>query len=176
MKKRIRLMRSLGENLELVSNNSKFSIKPKRSFSRFTTYKRELIEKKKIKLRYNINNKTLNRLIATYTRKLSLDYFVMLLETRLDNVIYRSGVLKTRKQSRQFITHGLVRVNNNKVTSPCFTIKSNDLIIINISSSLTISNSYFYIVGGNIMVKSIMFYKNYKPSFNFFYLTKLLNR
>ncbi|MGX7458829.1 S4 domain-containing protein [Candidatus Vidania fulgoroideorum] len=174
-KRRLHLIRSIGENLELFSNNSKLSIKSKPGI-RFSTYKKELIEKRKIKIKYNINDRTLNRLLAIYDKNLSLDYFIMMLETRLDNVIYRSGFSKTRNQARQFIVHGLVKVNNIKVDKPSFIVNTNDFIFINVRNSIIINNSYFLIIGSIIKVTNILFYKNFKSSFNFFYLTKLLNK
>ncbi|QSW37973.1 hypothetical protein JSR06_00765 [Candidatus Vidania fulgoroideae] len=167
-------MKAIGENLELFSNNSKFSLKSINS-SKFSYYKRELIEKKKIKIRYNINNRAFNRLVINYNKVLDLDYLVMILETRIDNAIYRSGIVKTRKQSRQLIVHGHVKVNDNKISKPSFNIKVNDLIKININSSFILSNKYFIVLGGFIKIISVEFYKNYKSYFNFFNLSRLLN-
>ena len=49
-----------------------------------------------------------------------------MLETRLDNVVYRSGLAKTRAQARQMVNHGLFKVNSKKVSIPSFQVKVGD--------------------------------------------------
>jgi small subunit ribosomal protein S4 len=51
-----------------------------------------------------------------------------LLETRLDNVVYRIGFATTRPFARQMVTHGHIRVNGRKVSSPSFNVKPGDVI------------------------------------------------
>jgi len=55
---------------------------------------------------------------------------VALLETRLDNVLFRLGFSKTRRSARQAINHGHVRVNNKKVTIPSYHVKIGEMISI----------------------------------------------
>ena len=51
-----------------------------------------------------------------------------LLETRLDNVVYRLGFAKTRFQARQFVSHGHIKVNGKKLTIPSYQVKISDVI------------------------------------------------
>jgi small subunit ribosomal protein S4 len=51
-----------------------------------------------------------------------------LLELRLDNVVYRLGLARTRRMARQVVVHGHIRVNGNKVDIPSYTVKVGDVI------------------------------------------------
>ena len=51
-----------------------------------------------------------------------------LLETRLDNVVYRLGLAKTRRMARQVVVHGHIRVNGKKVDIPSYQVKKGDVI------------------------------------------------
>ena len=53
---------------------------------------------------------------------------VSLLETRLDNVVYRLGFAKTRAMARQFVTHGHVRVNGRRVNIPSYQVRPGDVV------------------------------------------------
>jgi small subunit ribosomal protein S4 len=53
---------------------------------------------------------------------------LLLLEQRLDNVVYRAGCASTRPQARQFVSHGLVQVNGKKVNIPSFRVKKGQVI------------------------------------------------
>jgi len=53
-----------------------------------------------------------------------------LLELRLDNVVYRFGLAKTRKQARQMVSHAHFTVNGNKVNIPSYQIKPNDVVAV----------------------------------------------
>ncbi len=55
---------------------------------------------------------------------------VMLLETRLDNVVYRLGLAQTRKQARQLVSHAHFLVNNKKVNIPSYRVKVGDVITV----------------------------------------------
>ena len=56
------------------------------------------------------------------------DNLLRLLETRLDNVVYRLGLAKTRRMARQIIVHGHIRVNGQKVDIPSYSVKVGDVI------------------------------------------------
>ena len=53
---------------------------------------------------------------------------IMLLETRLDNVVFRLGLCKTRKQARQMVSHAHFLVNGKKVNIPSYRVKVGDVI------------------------------------------------
>jgi small subunit ribosomal protein S4 len=54
------------------------------------------------------------------------EVFLQMLETRLDSVVYHLGFAKTRRQARQFVNHGHVRVNGHKVDIPSYRVKAGD--------------------------------------------------
>ncbi len=56
------------------------------------------------------------------------DNMIMLLETRLDNVVFRLGLCKTRKQARQMVSHAHFLVNGKKVNIPSYRVKVGDVI------------------------------------------------
>ena len=60
---------------------------------------------------------------------------LQLLETRLDNVVFRIGFATTRPFARQMVTHGHVRVNGRKVSSPSFNVKPGDVVEIRDSAA-----------------------------------------
>ncbi|MGX7585973.1 S4 domain-containing protein [Candidatus Vidania fulgoroideorum] len=171
--KRMRVMKSLNTNLELFSNNSKFTCSSRKNI-KSSIFKKELIEKKKIKIKYNVSESWLNNFIKNSKKELNISFIIKFLETRIDNVIYRSGFSKTRKQSRQFLSHGLVYVNSKRISKPSKIIKSGDLIFIKIKSSLLVDNDFFTIRNGFIKVKSTSYYKNYINFINPFLITRLL--
>ena len=65
----------------------------------------------------------------TSKRKVS-EYSLQILESRLDNVVFRLGYATTRAQARQFVTHGLFVVNGNKVDIPSYLVKPEDVITV----------------------------------------------
>jgi small subunit ribosomal protein S4 len=56
------------------------------------------------------------------------DNMLQLLESRLDNVVYRAGLARTRRQARQLVSHGHFLVNNRKVDVPSFQVSQYDII------------------------------------------------
>ena len=65
---------------------------------------------------------------AKRQRGVTGEIFLRLLESRLDNVIYRLGFGKTRQAARQFVGHGHIRVNGHKVDIPSFQVSEGDVI------------------------------------------------
>ena len=97
---------------------------------RISLYGLQLKEKKKAKFLYGI----LEKQFSNYYKKASLiegstgDNLMVLLEKRLDNVLYRSGLFTTRNQSRQAVNHGHFTVNSKKVNIPSFQVSIGDEI------------------------------------------------
>ena len=59
-----------------------------------------------------------------------------MLELRLDNVVYRAGFADTRRQARQFVSHGLINVNGKKVNIPSFNVSKGDIVSIRKESAV----------------------------------------
>jgi len=101
--------------------------KGKRRPSEFGT---QLREKQKAKVMYGLLEKQFRKLVelATSQKGDTEDILLALLERRLDNVVYRLGLSKSRMMSRQFVTHGHVMVNGKKMTIPSYTVQKGDVI------------------------------------------------
>ena len=93
-------------------------------------YGKQLNEKQKLRETYGVSEKQFRRLfvIAKADKDVVTGLaFMRLLETRLDNLVYRLGFARTRRQARQLVNHGHVLVNGKKVDIPSYLVKINDL-------------------------------------------------
>ena len=88
---------------------------------------------------------------ASRMRGVTGENLLMLLERRLDNVVYRLGMGDSRAHARQLVTHGHIRVNGKKVNIPSFRVKLNDEITIR-SGSQSMENLKQLREEGNRMV------------------------
>lgn len=95
-------------------------------------YAVHLNEKQKIRLTYLVSEKQFSKYYKKASRKTGVTGTILLqiLESRLDNVLYRAGFSTTRRQSRQLVNHGHVLVNGKKVDIPSFLVKAGDVITI----------------------------------------------
>ncbi|MEK7269973.1 MAG: 30S ribosomal protein S4 [Planctomycetota bacterium] len=95
-----------------------------------TEYSHHLREKQKVCRYYGIRSEGLRRLMAEAQRSKDPTGTVLLqmLERRLDNILCRSGLAKSRAHARQAIGHGHVEVNGRKVFRPGFSVSAGDLI------------------------------------------------
>ncbi|MCD5381580.1 MAG: 30S ribosomal protein S4 [Candidatus Pacebacteria bacterium] len=102
-------------------------------------YKRQLIEKQKMRFTYGISEKQLRGYIDEAVEKSRQPVAVVMerLETRLDNTIYRMGLAKTRRLARQIASHGHTCVNGVKTTIPSRRVKVGDVISIREGSRQT---------------------------------------
>lgn len=98
--------------------------------SKLSEYGQQLREKQKAKATYGILERQFRNYYAEADRRQGVtgDNLMQLLELRLDNVIYRLGLTKTRKQARQVVNHGHVLVNGTKVSIPSAQVKVGDVI------------------------------------------------
>jgi small subunit ribosomal protein S4 len=90
------------------------------------------MEKQKIKHYYGLGERQLRRYFANVSHKKGNtgEEMLLLCERRLDNVIRRAGLTKTRPQARQGITHGHFYVNGVKVTTPSYLLRPGDVVTI----------------------------------------------
>ena len=93
-------------------------------------YKRQLIEKQKMRFTYGISEKQLRKYVNEAVEKSNQPVALLMdrLESRLDNIIYRMGLAKTRQMSRQMASHGHFCVNGKKMTIPSHKVKPGDII------------------------------------------------
>ena len=93
-------------------------------------YGAQLKEKQKVKFIYGVLEKQFARYFekAAHMKGITGDNMLQLLEQRLDNVVYRLGLGKTRRAARQIVVHGHIRVNGQKVDIPSYSVKVGDVI------------------------------------------------
>lgn len=103
-----------------------------------SNYGLALKEKQKIKHYYGLGERQLRRYYDNVVHKTGNtgEQLLLLCERRLDNVIRRCGMTKTRAQARQGITHGHFAVNGIKVTSPSYTLRPGDVITVKAKEKL----------------------------------------
>lgn len=87
-------------------------------------------EKQKLKMMYGVLERQFRRYyeIASSKRGVTGEMLLQLLETRLDNLVFRLGLATSRRFARQIVTHGHVRVNGRKVSIPSYNCKAGDVI------------------------------------------------
>jgi len=103
---------------------------PKKTFAKASEYGRQLMEKQKAKIIYGLLEKQF-RLTFDKAKKMSGDLgrnFLVLLESRLDNVVFRSGLAPTRRLARQLVSHGHFTVDGVKTDIPSYLTKSGQVI------------------------------------------------
>lgn len=103
-------------------------------------YLLQLQEKQKARFTYGVMEKQFRRYYEEANRRSGKtgDELLRILETRLDNVIYRSGLARTRRQARQLVTHGHFLVNGVRVDVPSYRVSQYDIIDVRPKSASTV--------------------------------------
>ncbi|MFA6660324.1 MAG: 30S ribosomal protein S4, partial [Bacilli bacterium] len=93
-------------------------------------YGKQLIEKQKLRHMYDVNERQFRRLfmIALRSNEITGYAFMKLLESRLDNLVFRIGFARTRAGARQLVNHGHIEVNGKKVDIPSYLCSVGDVI------------------------------------------------
>jgi small subunit ribosomal protein S4 len=96
-------------------------------------YATQFIEKQKVRFTYGISEKQFGNYIneaVAHKGVIASDYLFELLESRLDNVVYRMGLAHTRRLSRQMVSHGHITVNGKKTTIASQRVRVGDVIAV----------------------------------------------
>ena len=95
-------------------------------------YSLQLKEKQKVKFVYGVLEKQFRGYYdkASRQRGITGENMLILLESRLDNVVFRMTLAKTRGQARQLVNHGLITVNGKRVNIPSYLVKKGDVIAV----------------------------------------------
>ena len=98
--------------------------------SKASVYALQLREKQKTKRFYGLQETQFRNLFEKADRKSGItgENLLIMLETRLDNVVFRLGFASSRKEARQLVNHGHFTVNGKKVNIPSYTVKPGDVI------------------------------------------------
>ena len=124
--------KTLGISPAVLGVNKETNRNPKQSRRKQSEYAMQLNEKQKVKFIYGV----LEKQFRTYYKKAEKmegkagENLLILLETRLDNVVYRLGFAKTRREARQLTSHGHFTVNGQKVDIASYRVKPGDVIAV----------------------------------------------
>lgn len=136
---KFKIAKRLGAPIFAKTQTQKFALSEarggrnsKRRPGQMSDYKRQLIEKQKMRFTYGISEKQLRRYVDEAVEKSHQPISLLMhrLETRLDNVVFRLGLAKTRQMSRQMVSHGHITVNGRKLTVPSHKVREGDTIAV----------------------------------------------
>lgn len=134
---RVRVMRALGIDLPGLSRKSierrpyppgQHGPSPKRR--KQSDFKLRLVEKQKVRAYYGLSERQMGNLVQLAGTKTGNtgEQLIALLESRLDNVVFRAGLARTIPAARQLVLHGHVRVNGQRVDRPSYRIRTGDVL------------------------------------------------
>ena len=124
--------RQLGIEPTIMGINKKSNRQPKQRRRQESEYGQQLREKQKAKFIYGVLEEQFH---GYYEKALRIegvtgDNLMILLETRLDNVVFRLGFARTRKEARQTVRHGHITVNGKRVDIPSYRVKAGDVVAV----------------------------------------------
>ena len=144
---KFKIAKRLGAPIFEKTQTAKFELSVARSANQrrgrrpgqMSDYKRQLLEKQKMRFTFGISEKQLRRYVNEAVEKSHQPVALIMdrLESRLDNVIYRMGLAKTRRLARQIASHGHICVNGKKMTIPSHRVKIGDVLSIREGSRQT---------------------------------------
>ena len=102
-----------------------------------SNYSVQLTEKQKVRFMYGVSEKQFKKLVNDSAKMKGVhgENLLILLESRLDNIVYRIGFATTRRGARQLVNHGHITVNGKKVDIPSYRVKPGDVIAIKENSA-----------------------------------------
>jgi small subunit ribosomal protein S4 len=121
---------------DLVGNDKAFERRPYppgmhgKGRTKDSEYSQQLREKQKARFAYGVLEKQFRRYYGEATRSSAKtgDILLQILESRLDNVVYRAGFATTRRQARQLVVHGHFLVNGQRVNVPSYRVSPHDIV------------------------------------------------
>ncbi|WP_406617568.1 30S ribosomal protein S4 [Mycoplasmopsis adleri] len=125
--------------ISILENGKEFAKGKKRTYApgqhgnkraKLSGYGQHLYEKQKIRYIYGLNEKQMHKVFtrAAKMKGVAGTNLLQLLESRLDNLVYRAGFALTRRQARQLVSHGHFTLNGKKANIPSMIISVNDVI------------------------------------------------
>jgi small subunit ribosomal protein S4 len=120
----------LGDNKALQKKNYPPGMHGKTKKRKVSEYATQLAEKQKAKYIYGLLERQFAKLFDKATRKKGVtgEVLLQLLESRLDNTVYRLGIAPTRRAARQLVSHKHITVNGEIVNVPSFNLKAGDVV------------------------------------------------
>lgn len=130
---------------------------------KLSEYGKQLAEKQKVRFTYGVSERQFRRLFekAKASKGITGYEFLKILESRLDNLVYRLSIGRTRRLARQLVTHGHILVDGKKVDIPSYIVKPGQVISVKESSQniFPIKDSVELI--GNIIPNYVTFDKEH---------------
>ena len=122
--------RTLGIDPSVMGIDKKSKRNPKPTRRKQSEYGLQLTEKKKVKFIYGMLEKQFRKYyeMAVKMPGITGENLLQILESRLDNVIFRLGLANTRRESRQMVSHGHILVNGKRLDIPSYRVKVGDVI------------------------------------------------
>jgi len=124
--------RALGIEPMVLGIDKKSNRKPKKSNKKVSEYGMQLTEKQKVKFVYGVGERQFRKYfeMASSKKGITGENLLTILESRLDNVVFRMGFAKTRAQARQYVNHGQFTVNGKKVDIASYLVKAGDVVAV----------------------------------------------
>ena len=124
--------KTLGINPATMGIDKSSNRNPKQGRKKQSEYGLQLNEKQKVKFIYGVLEKQFRKYYVVATKKQGItgEMLLQILESRLDNVVFRLGLANTRREARQIVNHGHITVNGQKVDIPSYLVKPGDVIAV----------------------------------------------
>ena len=124
--------RALGIDPVVLGINKKSNRQPRRQRRNESEYGRQLREKQKAKFIYGVLEKQFRGYYDSAKKMSGITgtNLMVILESRLDNVVFRLGFARTRKEARQTVRHGHITVNGKRVDIPSYRVKAGDVVAV----------------------------------------------
>ena len=124
--------KTLGINPATMGIDKSSNRNPKQGRKKQSEYGLQLNEKQKVKFIYGVLEKQFRKYYVMATKKQGItgEMLLQILESRLDNVVFRLGLANTRREARQIVNHGHITVNGQKVDIPSYLVKPGDVITV----------------------------------------------
>lgn len=135
---RYKICKRLGSEVFAKCQTQKFEVSKSRGHKnrrrrRLSNYGEQLLEKQKVRFTYGMSEKQFRRYVDESTKSRGEKPTASLyarLESRLDNVVYRMGLARSRRMARQLVSHGHINVNDSRVNIPSYQVSEGDKISI----------------------------------------------
>ena len=128
----VKRCKTLGIEPSVMGYDKTTNRNPKQSRKKQSEYGIQLNEKRKVKFIYGVLEKQFRKyyVMATKQEGITGQNLLQILESRLDNVVFRLGLANTRKEARQIVNHGHILVNGKKVDIPSYLVKPGDVVAV----------------------------------------------
>lgn len=128
----VKRCKTLGIEPSVMGYDKTTNRNPKQSRRKQSEYGLQLNEKQKIKFIYGVLEKQFRKYYVMATKQAGItgQNLLQILESRLDNVVFRLGLANTRKEARQIVNHGHILVNGKKVDIPSYLVKPGDVVAV----------------------------------------------